>query len=176
MSLFARLSEAASRIGLRFLVIGGHAVVAHGVQRGTEDADLLVCKEDRARWEALVDGLGYGLFHDGGTFLQYEPRDSLEWSLDLMLVSSETFGRLVDAARPAPIEGAVVLVPSLEHLLALKVHALNHSKGLRVLKDLTDVAELLAVNRVDPNAPWVRALFEKHGNLDLHERVIKLLT
>jgi hypothetical protein len=50
MSLFARLNEAAGSRGLTFLVIGGHAVIAHGFVRGTEDADIVVCKDDRAAW------------------------------------------------------------------------------------------------------------------------------
>ena len=48
MSLFNRLNEAAMPAGLRFIVIGGNAVISHGYQRGTEDADILVDKEDRA--------------------------------------------------------------------------------------------------------------------------------
>jgi hypothetical protein len=77
--------------------------------------------------------------------------------VDLMLVPADTFARLLDSAKPAQLEGASVVVPSLEHLLSLKIHALKHGQGLRVLKDMTDVAQLLSVNRVDPRADWVRA-------------------
>jgi len=69
-----------------------------------------------------------------------------------------------------------VLTTSLEHLLSLKAHALKHGHGLRVLKDTTDVAELLLANRVDPRAPWVRALFESYGDLETYERIVQLLT
>ena len=72
MSLFRQLNEAAARHGLRFLVIGGHAVIEHGYQRGTEDADILVCKDDRERWRQIVQQLGYKLFYDGG---------NMEWGL-----------------------------------------------------------------------------------------------
>ena len=44
-----------------------------------------------------------------------------------------------------------------------------------MLKDLTDVAQLISVNRVDPQSPWLRAVFEKHGNQEIYERVRKLL-
>jgi hypothetical protein len=175
MPLFAQLTEAAAGQGLTFLVIGGHAVIQHGFQRGTEDLDLLVCKDDRAIWLTLVAGLGYRLLRDGGSFAQFESPDPSEWNLDLMFVAAATFARLRAGATPAQVEGVTVSIPSLEHLLALKVHALKHGQGLRVLKDLTDVAELLAVNRVDPKTPWVRALFEKHGDVELYERVVQLL-
>ncbi len=176
MSLFAKLNEAAAGRGLAFLVIGGHAVIAHGFQRGTEDADILACKDERAIWLQLVESLGYRVFHDGGSFIQFEAPDSSEWNLDVMFVAAETFARLRTAAQPAQLEGASVSVPSLEHLLSLKVHALKHGHGLRVLKDMTDVAELLAANRVDPKAAWVRALFERHGDPEIYERVVRLFT
>jgi hypothetical protein len=176
MPLFVQLNEAATDQGLAFLVIGGHAVVEHGFQRGTEDVDILVCKDDRPRWLRLVEDLGYRVFHDGGSFIQFEAPDPSAWDLDVMFVAAETLARLRAEAQPARVEGVCVSVPSLEHLLSLKVHALKHGHGLRVLKDLTDVAELLAANRVDPSAPWVRALFERYGDLETYERVVQLLT
>jgi len=175
MSLFAQLNQHAAQRGLRFLVIGGHAVIEHGFQRGTEDADILVSKEHRAAWLELVPALGYRLLHDGGTFLQFEPAEVGSWDLDLMLVPEGVFERLLAASQSARMEGAAVVVPSLEHLLALKVHALKNGKGLRVLKDLTDVAQLISVNRVDPQSPWLRAVFEKHGDQEIYERVRKLI-
>ena len=96
--------------------------------------------------------------------------------LDVMLVPEPTFDRLIASARAATLESAAVMVPSLQHLLALKIHALKHGHGLRVLKDMTDVAELLLANRVDTNSVWLRTLFEKHADMQIYERVIKLLT
>ena len=174
MSLFARLNEAATQAGLRFIVIGGHAVISHGYQRGTEDADLLVDKAERARWQALVEGLGFHFKHDGGAFLQFTSPDTTWWDLDLMLVPAATFQQLLNDVRPAQVEGAAVLVPSLPHLLALKLHALKHARGLRVLKDMDDVAHLLLDNGVDVRAEWVRQLFEKHGTPEHYERILRL--
>src|SRR5512145_1909089 len=98
MSLFAKLNEAAAGRGLAFLVIGGHAVIAHGFQRGTEDADILACKDERAIWLQLVESLGYRVFHDGESFIQFEAPDSSEWDLDVMFVAAETFARVRTAA------------------------------------------------------------------------------
>jgi hypothetical protein len=176
MPLFVQLSEAARDQGLAFLVVGGHAVIQHGFQRGTEDMDILACKDDRPRWLRLAERLGYRVFRDGGSFVQFEAADLSEWDLDVMFVAAETFARLRAEAQAARVEGVGVSVPSLQHLLSLKVYALKHGHGLRVLKDMTDVAELLAVNRVDPRAAWVRELFERYGDLETYERVVQLLT
>jgi len=174
VSLFEQLNRAAA--GLRFLVIGGHAVIEHGFQRGTEDADILVSRDDRVAWTKIVTDLGYKLIRDGGAFMQFESPEPSQWDLDLMMVPAETFGRLLATAKAATLEGVAVVVPSLTHLLALKIHALKHGRGLRTLKDLTDVAQLLSVNRIDPKSAWLRERFEKHGDMELYERVIQLLS
>jgi hypothetical protein len=124
-------------------------------------------------WEAQTSApWAAALRHLGGI----ESKQPQQWNLDLMLVPEDTFARLLEAAKPANLEGAAVVVPSLEHLLALKIHALKHGHGLRVLKDMTDVAQLMTVNRVDPKSAWLIGLFEKHGTPELHERISQLLT
>jgi predicted nucleotidyltransferase len=171
--IFDQLSRAAAERGLKFLVIGGHAVMRHGFMRATEDVDILVSREERPRWEALARGLGYEIFHDGETFLQLTPAGGKGWELDLMLAPAPTVERMLADARPAQIEGATVLVPSLEHLFALKFHALQHASGLRMVKDLEDVIQLVRVNRVDVGAASFRQLVEKYGTADLYERVVR---
>jgi hypothetical protein len=176
VALFEQLNREAAPQGLRFLVIGGHAVIEHGFQRGTEDADILISRDDRDAWTKIVTDLGYKMIRDGGAFMQFESSEPAQWDLDLMMVPAESFGRLLATAKPAILEGVAVVVPSLAHLLALKIHALKHGRGLRALKDLTDVAQLLSVNRIDPKSAWLRELFEKHGEMELYERVIRLLS
>jgi len=176
MTFFQKLEREARRRELRFIVIGGHAVIEHGFLRGTEDADILVPKSQRAEWIECVAALGYQIFRDGGTFLQFEPDDKAEWDLDIMLVPENAFERLFAESRTATLEQAAVIVPSLEHLIALKVHALKNGRGIRVLKDITDVAQLLRLNQVDARAEWVRKIFEKYGTSELYEKVIKLVS
>ena len=173
MPIFDQLSRAAEERGLKFLVIGAHAVMRHGFMRATEDVDILVQREDRPLWEQLVQDLGYGLFHDGGTFLQLTPPGGVGWELDLMLVPAPTFEKMLAEAQPARMEGAAVLVPSLDHLLALKFHALKNGKGLRVLKDLEDVIQLVKANRVDVSAASFRQLCEKHATRVIYEQLIR---
>jgi len=86
MDILDALSRKSREAGLRFLVIGGHAVIAHGHPRFTKDLDLLVCKTDREQWISLLGDLGFPLWRDGGIFLQFQPPSEDEWPIDLMLV------------------------------------------------------------------------------------------
>ena len=44
----------AEQLGLKYLVIGGHAVNAYATVRATVDVDLLVCRDDVEKWTELV--------------------------------------------------------------------------------------------------------------------------
>ncbi len=174
VNLLAELSQAAAKRELRFLVIGGFAVAAHGYGRTTRDVDIVVCREDRAAWLTLLSGLGYAPWHDGGSFLQFHgPPDSLP--LDAMLANSDTFAKLMAGAQSTVLEETQVLVPDLPSLLAMKLHALKHGGLNRQFSDLDDILQLLSVNRINPRAPEIRALFERYGSPEHYERVLKAL-
>lgn len=175
MNLFEKLAANADLLRLRFLVIGGHAVNFHGFQRGTEDADILICRSDADIWRKLIPKMSFRLVHEQETFLQFESLDAAEWDLDLMIVPAETFERLFAAAEADGPPDRTVRYVSFENLIALKAHALKHGQGLRSLKDLTDVATLLKLRNVSPEAEWVRAVFQRNGTPEMHERIRKLV-
>jgi predicted nucleotidyltransferase len=90
-----------------------------------------------------------------------------------MLVNDPTFEGIRAASRPASIHGAQLPLVSLEHLLALKLHALKHSHIARFLKDLEDVVHLVAANKIDLRSPAIRDLFLKYGNADLYGKICR---
>jgi hypothetical protein len=174
MDILEQLVSVAHKEGLSFLVIGGHAVIHHGYARTTDDLDFLIRQEDRRAWLAAVGTVGYMVLHDGGAFVQLKPPRPEEWPLDLMLVHGETFGKLLAQAEPEQIETAAVLCPSLNHLFALKLHALKHGHARRVLKDMDDFVQLVQANQVNVKAASFRDLVEKYGNSEIYERIVRI--
>jgi len=174
VEIYGRLKAAAARRGLRFILIGGHAVNLHGYARSTADLDLLICRDDRDAWVSATAELGYTVSRDGVTFLQLMPSQVAEWPLDLMLVGRDTFEEMVRAAQPMRLFGEEVLVASLPHLLALKLHALKHTNVGRVLKDYEDVLNLATVNNLDLRSDEFRHLCLRYGTPELYERILRL--
>jgi hypothetical protein len=158
-------------VHLEFLVAGGHAVIVHGHPRTTFDLDLIVRRGDRDAWSELALSLGYRLFTEGPNFLQFNAPDSPSLPLDLMLVSTETFAKLMVDAVSAPAGVAAAKLVSLRHLLALKCHAVKHGHAGRIVKDADDVIRLVQVNLLNLNAPEMRDLFLKHGTEEFYEKV-----
>jgi len=165
------ISRKAGEAGFPFLVVGGYAVYAHGYVRTTDDLDLLVQRGRRADWGKLMGDLGMSVKHDASTFLQFDPSDEAGMDVDLMFVSEDVFDRLNQAAVEAELEGIRVRVVALRHLIALKCHALQHSKALRRLKDMDDLIQLILINRLDLNEPELQATILQHGNPEIYEKL-----
>jgi len=160
-SEFIQLGQQAPQ--LRFLIIGGYAVAAHGHTRATFDVDFLVRRADRDAWTSRLMAAGLKLFGETRAFAQFaqgEPGDGL----DLMFVDDATFEPMWLESEERAFWGSRARVPSLIHLLALKLHALKQASPHRTAKDAEDVEMLIRRNRVDLHLPQFEGLFLKYGN------------
>ena len=172
MNIFDTLEEISAKDGLAYLIIGGHAVSAYGYARVTGDLDILVTRSDRDRWLASLEKRGFKLLHDGGVFLQTTPPEGCRWPLDLMLVNERSFSEFLAASRMIEQAGNKLRVPSLNHLIALKLHALKQGLQHRGFKDFMDILSLAQANALDVHSDNFRALCEKYGSKKIYERLV----
>jgi hypothetical protein len=166
-----KIAERAAEQKLPFLVIGGHAVVAHGYPRKTFDLDIVIPKNDSGKWKAMVCALGYIFRREGPAFLQFDHANLKELPLDIMLVTDEVFTKFTAEAVPSPSDGGGPRVIALLHLIALKCHAIKYGHERRIVKDADDVIRLIEANRLDPEKPEIRAVFLKHGTDEFYEKI-----
>jgi len=170
MGLFQTINSEAHNRHLQFLVIGGLAVNFHGYSRDTADLDLLIRQDAREQWLSLFAELGYTVYRDKNAFVQLSPPTEGAWPVDLMMVREPTFRPIFDHGKEVEMYGARVQIPTLEHLLALKLHALKHTNAGRFLKDFLDVENLVKVNKVDLRSNGVRQMFLKYGTMEIYEK------
>jgi len=149
-----RLLEVLTNGGVRFVLVGGFAVIAHGVARATLDVDIVVepSPESHERRAAAMDDLGApALVEDPiGLYPDLDPRDPFDLARGIMIrvptphgildlvnrpLGAPDWTRLAAAAGKAEVEGTEILVAGLEDLVAMK-----RASGRP--KDLLDVAEL----------------------------------
>ena len=139
MELLRILTERGRDREISFVLVGGHALNAYGVARQTGDVDIAVRHADREVWRAILTSLGYRLFHDHPSFMQFSAPSPDAWPVDLILVDEETFNGLYRDGREVELGAARVIVPSVDHLLALKLHVLKQRQPEREMKDLDDI-------------------------------------
>lgn len=137
----------------RFAVVGGHAVSAHTQPRFTRDIDLAVAVADDRQAEALVDGLvprGYrvvAILEQEGTgrlaTVRLEHASAPGVVVDLLFATAGVEPEVVAGATPLQVlDGVVLPVASVGHLLALKTLSTDDSKRPQ---DRVDICALLGV-------------------------------
>ena len=165
------ISAKARESNLSFLLIGGHAVNVYAEPRATLDVDILIRNADGPTWRRIVEGEGFKLFRDGGNFLQFTPPYGVSWRLDFMLVNDSTFNKLLLGSAEVDCLGVRARVPSALHLIAMKLHALQHGPADRRDKDFMDSVGIARNARLDVSSLEMNEVFARHGSPEIYEKL-----
>jgi hypothetical protein len=144
------------------LLVGGHALPVYGVVRQTLDIDCLAAPAGAAKLEQTLLAAGYEVAGRSEAVVRYRHPSPLLLDVDVLLVSPETYDQLLRDSREWQCEGSVWHVPSLPHLIAMKLHAMKHNPS-RHGHDLSDILSLLAQNPQTLTRSTVRELCDKFG-------------
>jgi hypothetical protein len=155
--------------GHRWALVGGLALQAYGFGRATHDIDILVESGARADIVPFMESLGFEPLHSSEGFSNHLHTDRRR--VDFVYVESATAERLFALARRVTaIHGRDVVVPSPEHLIAMKVHAAK-SDPSRLLREVGDIEYLLRHCEVTPSD--VRRYFEAAGLLRWYDELTR---
>ena len=158
-----------AEVEARWMLAGGFAMAAWGSTRTTVDLDLVVDEAVRADLGPRLSNAGFATDYDGEGFTNLMHQDPELGRLDLLWVEGSTRARLFEAAvtRTGP-DGEPCLVPSPEHLAAMKLKAIRN-QPTRVFRDGEDLRLLLSLPGIDEND--IRESFERSGLLELYYRL-----
>ncbi len=174
MKILEDLNSACRSRGLRYVLIGGHAIIARGYARTTRDLDLAVPASQRDAWKDVFLLLGYTVYHEELGFIQFTVPDLGHWPIDIMVVDGATFSKLESAAESMPLGAEAAPVASVTHLICMKLHSMKCGPRERIAKDLTDVLELLRLSGLDPRTTEFQAMCEKYADGETHGRIVEL--
>ncbi len=158
LSLLAFLS----RHGISFLLIGGRGLEAHGYVRSTLDLDLLVRLPDLDRISERLREFGYVLTAETAIFSRWRSVDPSVVDLDLLYVDPATFDKLDRDAVTMNGGDLGLRVPSLQGMIALKLHAMRNQADRRI-RDTQDIQAILRLNPETIALDELRTLCEKYG-------------
>lgn len=65
------------------------------------------------------------------------------------------------------------MVPSVNTLIALKLHALKNNFKLRENKDLSDIIELIRINKISYKTKEFKELCLKFGTEEIYQKIFE---
>jgi hypothetical protein len=146
---FAEMLSALSDAGARFLVVGAHALAAHGVARATGDLDIWIeSTPDNARrvWSALVS---FGAPLESITPADLElPELVYQIGLAPMRIDLLTSATGLDFATAWQRRGTVTVFGQSVPLIG-RDDLIRNKRAVARPRDLADVAELEELERPD---------------------------
>ena len=174
-SVFHLISDLTQKEGVPCVLIGGFAVNYHKVTRQTADVDILLTKKDFDRIKKFLEAAGYkrGLTHDN--FVQYKSNKLSLMDVDFMFVDEETLTKILKEGKELKIAGQKFIVPSLNHLIALKLHSIKHNPKVRFGKDFPDIVSLIRINGVNIKGKEFKELCGKYGTDDIYRQLSEVL-
>ncbi len=166
LELIERLAEEAKKRNVEFLLIGGQAITRLGHARMTLDIDFLVRVDQRPAWAGVLEKFGYACYSEGNAFAQFSGQTG--WPrVDLMLVDQATFEKLAADAIPAES----VRVPSVRHMVALKLHAATSPTRSKPVQDWEDIRQMVLLHHLDLDEPEFQKLILRYGGDSALEKI-----
>lgn len=175
--LFHTLSTELRKAKVLHVLIGGFAVNAYGYGRATHDFDLLMTDEGFAQAYPVLEKIGYQILkHEKLCVRLQHKNENLDpgfLDIDVVFVDKHTFDEIWKTGIETEMLGTKFVVPSLEHLIALKLHALNNNP--RRTQDFVDIGELVKENGIDIKSNRFRDLCLKYATKEWYNFFLKIL-
>ncbi len=155
---------------LRHALAGGLALACYGSTRATTDVDLLVEEAGRTPGIAFLQSLGYetlGIYEGFSNHLH--PLSGMG-RVDLIYLNEPTASTIFSETRTMTYFSRSIQVPRPEHLVAMKIAALEGDPK-RFHKDMVDLEFLLALPGVEHEKIFY--YFQRHGLEERYEEIIR---
>jgi hypothetical protein len=173
-SIFKILASLFKRHGIKPVLVGGYAMIAHKIQRMTFDIDFMLTFSDCKKIEADITALGYSILNRTEAFVQFKSEKAGLRDLDFLISDGKTVEKLRAQGQEISIAGEMFTVPSAIHLIEMKLHSMA-GNNKREIKDFPDLVHLMSLNKIDPNVETIKKLFVKYNAMALYEKTVKAL-
>lgn len=130
-----------------------------------------MAEKDYEKALPLLEKGGYKEMVRQPLFARLKNEDPGMMDVDIMFVDEPTFEGIFKEGKRAKIEDVEFVVPSLNHLLALKLHSLKHNPR-RLAPDLVDLDNLVKINQIDVRSKEFRELCLKFGTSEIYEALL----
>lgn len=174
-SVFHLIAELSKKEGVSCILIGGFAINYYRVTRQTADVDFLITKDDFNKIIALLEKAGYKKDLIQENFAQLKSTQISLMDVDFMFVDQDTLTKILSESQEIEIAKQKLLVPSLNHLIALKLHSIKYNPKLRLSRDLPDIINLIKINEINFTNENFKELCLKFGTEEIYSKILEAL-
>ena len=172
-SVFHLISELTKKEGVSCILIGGFAVNYYKVTRQTADVDFLVTKEGFEKIFHSLKRAGYKKGLEQENFAQLKSTKVSLMDVDFMFVDQQTLAKILKESCKIKIAKQDFFVPSLDHLIALKLHSIKYNSSIRLTRDLPDIINLIRINEVEFKNSKFKGLCLKYGTEEIYQKILE---
>lgn len=174
---FELISIEFDRYNIPVLLIGGFAVNYYNISRQTADIDFLIDENDYGKVKKILNDAGYKEVYSEKLFARFSnSKDQLHLlDIDFMFVNRDTLEEMIKNGEEATIARCIFIVPSLEHLIALKLHSIKFNPDQREYKDLVDILSLVEKNDMKVNSREFKERCLKYGTEEIYNKILTML-
>ena len=169
---FHLISDICGKAGITCVLIGGFAVNYYKVTRQTVDVDFLITKEDFEKISVLLEKAGYSKDYTEKVFSRFKSDGTYLMDIDFMFVDRGTLNKIIENGKEISIAKQKFIVPSLDILIALKIHALKYNIKIRQHKDLPDIINLIRINKFDFKSKKFKNLCLEYGTEEIYNQIM----
>jgi hypothetical protein len=155
---------------IRYALMGGFALGAWGVPRGTVDIDFLAARDDMEKVDAIMKGLAYECRYQSENVSQYISPLRVFGEVDFLLAGRTLSLAMLERAEVVRMFGGSmpVNVLKMEDLIGLKVQAIANDEK-RKSGDLADIESLMEVKGNELDWSLVQEYFALFNMKDIFD-------
>lgn len=172
---FHLISDIIKKKSIPCVLIGGFAVNYYKVTRQTADIDFLITKEDFEKISGLLKKTGYKKNYAKEVFTRFRSNGLYLLDIDFMFVDKDTLAKIIKNGKRISIARQNFIIPSLENLIALKLHSLKNNIKIRQSKDLPDIIDLVRINKIDYKNKRFKELCVKYGTKEIYNQILDMI-
>lgn len=155
------------------VLIGGFALNHYQVARQTQDVDFLITTEGYAKLKPALRKAGYREEFNRKLFARLVHNQGDKLDIDFLFVDPNTLMQVIRAGKKVKVSSKPFIIPSLEHLLALKLHALHSDSKRRLYKDMPDILDLIRLNGIKYRSSHFKRLCLKYADGDIYHVILE---
>ncbi|MFH1478507.1 MAG: nucleotidyl transferase AbiEii/AbiGii toxin family protein [Candidatus Omnitrophota bacterium] len=172
-SIFHLFSDIFSKSKVNCVLIGGFAVNYYKVSRQTADIDFLITKEDFEKISDILIKKGFKKDYEHEVFTRLLGDEPYLMDTDFMFVDKDTLDKIIKDGKKISIAKQKFIVPSLSHLIALKLHAIKYNPSIREYRDMPDIIQLINVNKIDVKDTEFKDICLTYGTEELYNKILE---